>query len=139
MRELLGKGACCGVIRGKRRGLGERIKMCQGGRVTGDIMHVGRFHTRDLEGVSPRKKAVSMDCWRTISMKRAPTLSSPSPLGRTLPNAASRRNTNSSENSASSGRLLKIIRASSRVIGGPSNVVDEPEAVESVRRDDEDD
>jgi hypothetical protein len=34
--------------------------------------------------------------------------------------------------------LLKIVRASSRVIGGPSNVVDEPEALESVRRDEED-
>ncbi len=72
-------------------------------------------------------------------MKRAPTLSSPSPLGRTLPNAVSRRIAKSSANSASSGRLLKIVRASSRVIGGPSNVVDEPEASESVRRDEEGD
>ena len=80
-----------------------------------------------------------MDRLRTISMKRVPTLSSPSPLGRTLPNAVSRRDTNSSASWASSGRLLKIVRASSRVIGGPSRVVDEPEAVERVRRDDEDD
>ena len=32
-----------------------------------------------------------------------------------------------------------MIRASSRDIGGPSNVTDEPEALESVRMDDEDD
>ncbi len=103
----------------------------------GDIMHVRRFHTRDLERFSRQKRSMNGRL-RTISMKRAPTLSSPSPLGRTLPNAASRRDTKSSANSASSGRLLKIIRASSRVIGGPSNVVDDPEALESVRRDDED-
>lgn len=72
-------------------------------------------------------------------MKRAPTLSSPSPFGRTLPSANSRRVTKSSENSASSGMLLKMTRTSSRVIGGPSNVVDEPEAVERVRMDEEDD
>jgi hypothetical protein len=104
----------------------------------GDIMHVGRFHTRDLRRVSRGKSSMNGRL-RTISMKRAPTLSSPSPLGRTLPNAVSRRDTKSSANSASSGRLLKIVRASSCVIGGPSNVVDEPEALESVRRDEEDD
>jgi hypothetical protein len=32
-----------------------------------------------------------------------------------------------------------MIRASSRDIGGPSNVTDEPEALESVRRDEEED
>ena len=104
----------------------------------GDIMHVGRFHTRDLKRVSRGKSSMNGRL-RTISMKSAPTLSSPSPLGRTLPNAVSRCDTKSSANSASSGRLLKIVRASSRVIGGPSNVVDEPEALESVRRDEEDD
>jgi hypothetical protein len=138
MRELLGKGACCGVIRGKRRGLGERIKVCQGGWVMGDILHIWGFHTGNLQRVSRRKCSV-MGRWRTISMKRAPTLSSPTPCGRTLPSAISRRATKLSENSASSGRLLKITRVSSRVIGGPSKVVDEPEAVETVRRDDEDD
>jgi hypothetical protein len=104
----------------------------------GDIMHVGRFYTRDLQRVS-REKGSNNGRLRTISMKRAPTLSSPSPLGRTLPNAVSRRDTKSSANSASSGRLLKIVRASSCVIGGPSNVVDEPEALQSVRRDEEED
>lgn len=104
----------------------------------GDIMHVGRFHTRDLQRVSHEKSGMNGPL-RTISMKRAPTLSSPSPLGRTLPNAVSRRDTKSSANSASSGRLLKILRASSCVIGGPSNVVDEPEALQSVRRDEVDD
>ena len=88
--------------------------------------------------VSRRKRSV-IERQRTMSMNRAPTLSSPSPLGRTLPNAVSRRLTKSSANSASSGTLLKMIRASSRDIGGPSNVTDEPEALESVRRDEEDD
>lgn len=104
----------------------------------GNIMHVGRFHARNLQGVSCGRSRM-IGRLRTISMNRAPTLSSPSPLGRTLPKAVSRRETKSSANSASSGRLLKIIRASSRVIGGPSKVVDEPEAFESVRRDEEDD
>jgi hypothetical protein len=104
----------------------------------GDIMRVGGFHTRDLQRVS-RGKSSMKGRLRTISMKRAPTLSSPSPPGRTLPNAVSRRDTKASANSASSGRLLKIVRASSCVIGGPSNVVDEPEALMSVRRDEEED
>lgn len=77
---------------------------------------------------------------RTISIKRAPTQSSPSPLGRTLPNAMSRRKTKSSANSAKSEIFPKMIRASSRVIGGPSDVEDEePEAVERVRVDEDDD
>jgi hypothetical protein len=104
----------------------------------GDIMHVGGFHTRDLQRVSRGRSSMN-ERLRTISMKRAPTLSLPSPLGRTLPNAVSRRDTKSSANSVSSGRLLKIVRASSCVIGGPSNVVDEPEALESVRTDEEED
>ena len=76
---------------------------------------------------------------RTVSMKRAPTQSSPSPLAITLPNAISRRATKSLANSARSEILPKMIRASSRVIGGPSVVDEEPEAVERVRVDEDDD
>jgi hypothetical protein len=140
VRELLGKGACRGMIRSKRRGLGERIELCQGGWVTGNIMHVWQFHARNLQIIEPtERKSSVIERPRTMSMKRAPTLSSPSPFGRTLPSAISRRVTKSSASSANSEMLLKMIWTSSRVMGGPSKVVDEPEAVESVRMDDEDD
>src|ERR1700761_3499769 len=77
---------------------------------------------------------------RTVSIKSAPTESSPTPLGTTLPSAISRRATKSSANSARSEILPKMIRVSSRVIGGPSDVEDEePEAVESVRVDEDED
>ena len=70
---------------------------------------------------------------RTVSIKRAPTESSPSPLGTTLPSAISRRATKSSANSARSEILPKMIRASSHVIGGPSDTEDEePSSVERV-------
>ena len=62
---------------------------------------------------------------RTVSIKRAPTGSSPSPLGTTLPSAISRRATKLLVNSARSEILLKMIRVSSRVIGGPSDAEDE--------------
>ena len=77
---------------------------------------------------------------RTVSIKRAPTQSSPSPLGTTLPSAISKRVTKLSANSARSEILPKMIRVSSRVIGRPSDVEDdEPEAVESVRVDEDED
>ena len=77
---------------------------------------------------------------RTVSIKRAPTASSPSPLWITLPKAISRRVTKSSANIARSAILPKMIRVSSRVIGKPSDVEDEePEAVERVREDEDED
>lgn len=96
----------------------------------GDVMHIRGFHVGDLKNILADGKRIGRGkSPRTISMKSAPTWSSPSPTGTALPSAASRRLTNSSANSARSEMLLKMIRASSRVIGGPSKVADEVEAV----------
>lgn len=76
---------------------------------------------------------------RTILRNNSPTLSSPTPPGKTFPSASSSCSENMSENRASSVILEKMVLVSSKLIGGPPDEVDpveESEAVETVRADD---
>lgn len=76
---------------------------------------------------------------RTVLRKRVPTWSSPLPPSTRSPRASSRARQNTSENSAISEILPKMILTSCSVIGGPRSArVDESEAVERVREDEPD-
>lgn len=72
----------------------------------------------------------------TSLRNNSPTRSGPEPPSTTDPRAVSNSSQNRSEKRASSAILLNIIFASSCVMGGPKDEVDESDAVECVREED---